>query len=328
MSDDDWSSCRRFLFVGRLYGLVSGFMSLGKLRNVHLSHRLSPSMMGIVKVAGAFLHVFLLIPLVTASESSKRKSITDLVSPVSHWEEAWAASTVTTSVVAVECTLEDDSSAVVFLLNKSPRRPAERVPGIDIDGVTCFPARPSDQWMLMDSVFICMTGLSSDVDYLFRVILRQDDEHKRLYDDRYKLKTTDIVQILADRLRDNTVYEGERCYAVQSVISGLNKKGRFSLYSLEPSGGIQSWPSATAMGKNAKALREQLFKGLKKETSTGLKEVLHVALECLLDNSGHEDAAEAQGLLLCNRDPMVVYEMDIQSVWKYRNTQMEHNEIL
>jgi 20S proteasome alpha/beta subunit len=286
-------------------------------------------------------------------------------SPVASWEPSFTASSVQSTVVAISC-----QSAVVVLFypgnsnrNKQQQRPAtgnksnSNIHWVDYDDLRVqFPQGPQQQirrtvssqtsWTVLGtsshaaSALCGMTGLASDVDYLSRVLLKQVDSNRILYEDSRTLPTRALVQALAGHLRTEAAYATGRPYGVQALVVGAvsavssNEKGKqqqpLGIFTLDPSGGVRHWGCATAIGKEALEVRKQLHTALVDRSSSKsltARTALQVGLSALVlhEKEQQEEMTilpeamivwkEKQGSAICvaTIDPEIVEECQTEA---------------
>jgi 20S proteasome alpha/beta subunit len=137
-----------------------------------------------------------------------------------------------------------------------------------------------------------MTGLASDVEYLSRVLLKQVDMDRILYESSRTLPTRELVQELAGHLRTEAAYATGRPYGVQALVVGAttSKGKQLGIYTLDPSGGVRHWGCATAIGKEALEVRKQLYKALGRSSkSLTARTSLQVALSALVRHEKQQE---------------------------------------
>lgn len=256
------------------------------------------------------------------ASASSGAATTTATSPIPNWDPSWTASCVQSTIVAVTCTLQDDSIAVVVLFsssgsssrksdgddsttakklftNDTNRNWVELEDGLrvrfhDADQVTTIDdandTSLSRRWNLLGpSTVACMTGMVSDVDYLTRVLLKQVDTHRICYEGSRIMPTIELVQGLQQQLRLVTFYKEGRPFGIQALLIGTRgtptQQPKLDIFSLDPSGGYRHWGSATAIGKKADIVRRHLHDSLsnrEEKASLPVQEAMDVAVKALL----------------------------------------------
>ena len=116
-----------------------------------------------------------------------------------------------------------------------------------------------------------MTGLSSDVDHVSRVVQQGVHTHRIIYDaTSFPCPVSQLVTSMAGTVRDAAKWKGGRPYGLQAMLVGSNNNSRQSMnkmrvYTVDPSGAWRSWGSGcTAIGRNAEGVRQNLYDELRK----------------------------------------------------------------
>jgi 20S proteasome alpha/beta subunit len=151
-----------------------------------------------------------------------------------------------------------------------------------------------------------MTGLASDVEHLGRILQRQVDNHYNVY--LKPLTTHAMTQRLANILQQVAQAKGGRPFGVQALMVGgddVDPTRPLCIYSIDPSGSWQSWGGATAIGKYAKQVRQQLAKK-RKISPNSLEQALEHIVECWIETCKQENvnlnAEEDYQVLILRKD--------------------------
>lgn len=178
--------------------------------------------------------------------------------PVVNWGPAWAASSLHTTVVAIAC----KSSTIVVLYPGEKLTAIQTDEWIERDNLRVSLHHYSDhlpkqkRWSDIGSkAVIFMTGLASDVDYLLRVLLEHVESDRILFDQSRCTPAISVVQKLTNQIQNEAKYKSGRPFGVQGLVLGQNSRGTTSLFTVDPSGSYRSWGCATAIGRNASAVR-------------------------------------------------------------------------
>jgi 20S proteasome alpha/beta subunit len=260
--------------------------------------------------------------------------------PIRNFEPSWAASAAQGTTVALSYPIvrEGRISEGIILLLRSQSTSTKKIPTPDERGpptltwieheglqvslqapdlITSYEA--SQRWTLLGTTALCcMTGLASDVDYLARVLQKQVDVHRIIYEGSRRMPVLQIVRSLAELLQEAASYQGGRPYGIQSLIIGRSNR-RLMLYTLDPSGGYRQWGTATAIGRHAQSIRQQLSKALSEGPPTSgpvaLEIALRASLQALRDELVNTGADHYQALLVWEADGhMCVGTIDPQQV--------------
>jgi 20S proteasome alpha/beta subunit len=179
--------------------------------------------------------------------------------PVTNWETSFAASSLQGTVVVIPCKTETEDAlqnenALLVLLQK----PSNSVPSFTI----------------LDRAFVAWTGFAVDVECLTNELLQFTDDHVSIYNQGPK----NVATFLASRVRKEAFYQSGRPYAVQTLVVQQQR-----VWTIDPSGSCILWSSgATAMGREAAAVRKQLHKALQAHaTIPTVTQALRIALEAL-----------------------------------------------
>ena len=151
-------------------------------------------------------------------------------------------------------------------------------------------AQFAPSWLSIGPHSLCaMTGLASDVEHLFRILQKQVDAHWNVHDQ--PATTHSMTMDLADTFQQE-IFSGSRPFGVQCLLLGSDDhdpQRTFGVYTIDPSGNWQSWGGATAIGKYAASVREELAKRRKTTTTTtttapsSLKEALEMIVDCWME---------------------------------------------
>lgn len=227
----------------------------------------------------AFLGNLAIISAATKDAPTKAQT-----TPISDWESSFAASSLGSSVVALKCRLKvrsrKESPAVLVVLSKSNNKDEgsssyhleaeddEYYGPLELDSHGVLPIRSLSTSMLQDpqvSTFpnaaLFMTGLAPDVAYLQEVVHAEADANQVIYERSHEISSYSLVETLARKLRQRT-HDDDTPFAIQGLVVGGSKNGHLQIHTLDPSGGVRSWPMATVIGKDAVDLRGSLYKEL------------------------------------------------------------------
>jgi len=227
-------------------------------------------------------------------------------SPIQNFEPSWAAASAQGTTIALSYSRQNENGGhgiVVLLRSPSgtsdsglssadadalPKSNWIKVDGLRVSQQSSDKLQRSDtspRWtMLGKEALCCMTGLTSDVDYLSRVLQKQLDVHRIIYEENLDMPALKVVRSLASLLQEAAQNRGGRPYGIQSLIVGRSStRSSLHLYSLDPSGGFRHWGSATAIGRNAQTVRKQLHKAISNEMPSSGGKGLETALRSSLD---------------------------------------------
>lgn len=145
-------------------------------------------------------------------------------------------------------------------------------------------AQFAPSWLSLGPHSLCaMTGLASDVEHLFRVLQKQVDAHWNIHAEH--ATTHSMTMDMADTFQQE-IFSGSRPFGVQCLLVGsddLDPERTFCVYTIDPSGNWQSWGGATAIGKYAPSVREELAKKRSTSTPSSLKEALETIVDCWME---------------------------------------------
>lgn len=130
-----------------------------------------------------------------------------------------------------------------------------------------------------------MTGLSSDVDHVTRVLQKHVQDHRGIFDEAsLPMPVSGIAKWLAETVRSAAKWNGGRPYGLQALLVGREDSQNLSVYSVDPSGAWRHWGSGcTAIGRNSEDIRQQLHDELQEEPANlNPLRSLKVALKALL----------------------------------------------
>jgi 20S proteasome alpha/beta subunit len=288
-------------------------------------------------------------------ESSESKSLgNQLLSPIKSFGPSWAASAAHGTTVALHCSLQlngesmDRTDAVLLVFRHRKLSPAspwstthsaptikenwQIIDGLKITGPVYHSAdslsgTPSTlcanprRWIVLGSTAVCsMTGLASDVDYLTSIIQSQVEDHRYIYDGASAartsvLPTSQILEMLAENLRKETLYENQRPLGVQVLLVGRDPKpfgsstATFKLFTFDPSGGFRHFGLGAAIGRSAAEVRMQLQEDLLSK-SAAFKETGAKTLEACLRSFVKARLGEAMegGNLVDQYDALLLWE--------------------
>ena len=165
--------------------------------------------------------------------------------------------------------------------------------------VATSPSHSRTSWLPLGTTSVCaMTGLTSDIDHVCRVVQKQVDTHRYIYDHTsFPAPISHIVKTLAGTVQDAAQYAGGRPYGLQALVVGQeedsvsasaalpSRRRSLYVYTVDPSGSWRHWGSGcTAIGKNAEQVRSELYKELVDNKSFALnpRSALQVAMKSLL----------------------------------------------
>lgn len=213
-------------------------------------------------------------------------------SPIPNFGPAAVASAAQGTVIAIRCRFNrtefPDCTDAVLLLFRSSSSPSSSVREsavsgtIDMDGIRIMEPiyhssdaltwhDASRRWTLLGSTALCsMTGFSLDVDYLTRFLQKVVDDCRFALESTsvvrsMPLSTLQIVQSLAEEVQEAGQWQGGRPFGIQALVIGKDYTGTtgtaasLGIYTLDPSGSYRAWNGGTAIGRNAKGVREQIY---------------------------------------------------------------------
>ena len=149
------------------------------------------------------------------------------------------------------------------------------------------------RWIFLGSTAVCsMTGLASDVDYLTSIIHSQVEDHRYIYDGATAartsvLPTSQILEMLAEYLRKETLYDNQRPLGVQVLLVGRDPKlfgsstATFKLFTFDPSGGFRHFGVGAAIGRSAAEVRKHLQEDLLSKSSANKEKGAKTLQACL-----------------------------------------------
>jgi len=286
-------------------------------------------------------HFALIILSIQLIQVARSNASSDLY-PGKKLEPSLAASCASGTIVAVSYPMKDQSEkeALVLLMGTSSsvtRNPdfpyANRANGLDeifssdvvavesswlkLEGIHVFrhfsdviSTSASSQWTILGSSAVsCMTGLASDVDYLSRILQKQVDGNRIVYETHQSATNqashhslaVKLVQKLSNILQEATQYQDSRPYGIQALVVGVaplvttnhpfdsnnqraQRRQRLNLWTLDPTGGFRHWGAATAIGRKAVPVRQQLHRLLSEGGAPeNASKALHVCLQACLE---------------------------------------------
>ncbi|CAB9526472.1 expressed unknown protein [Seminavis robusta] len=165
------------------------------------------------------------------------------------------------------------------------KKPLEEFRSVMDDSHGCF-------WTPFGASALCaMTGLSSDVTHLCRVVQRRVHTHRTDYDVS-PMATSSLTQAMSRTVRESTM--AGRPFGLQALVVGKqqhassNNNPPLHVYSIDPSGAWRCWGSGcTAIGKLAESIRRHLYGGLVASSSSNPNNNIHpqVAMEIAMQAS-------------------------------------------
>ena len=221
----------------------------------------------------------------SSASSSGASSAAALASPIRHWDASWTASCAQGTAIAMSCQdclllfIRSPSSNVwkpsLVPPNDRPEDEEDNLLGLPVvclqDPSTTTSATKHTQvhfapsWLSFSNALCAMTGLASDVEHLARILQRQVDNYWNVYNK--PLTTHDMTARVSRVLQHAAQSKGGRPFGVQMLLVGTDDidaaDRKLCVYTIDPSGSWQSWVGgATAIGKYAKQVRQQLAKSL------------------------------------------------------------------
>jgi len=256
----------------------------------------------LVKIACLWAHG------VNAAESS---SAVGEFSPVKHFSESLTASSAHGCIVAITASGNDNGRPCVVIVSHSPSAPKSEC--LDITDETndsesvVLSSRQSDG-PLSSSLYLLnngqtimgMTGFAPDVQHVFKCAAQATMQYCHLVDSHgndsksMPLKKL-VVQKVSRQLQRACLTSNGRPFGVQAVLVGSGDRHPFrpQIYTVDTAGGWNHWRSGmTAIGRNAKSVRQSLFKesNSMSENDKHLKSpatwdnALDLAIKCVLDS--------------------------------------------
>jgi Proteasome subunit len=210
-------------------------------------------------------------------------------SPIPNFGPSWVASSAHGTSIAIRCQIHptnvpDCTDAVLLILRStSPSKSLSDdavLKTLDVDGIRIIEPmyhsldeltwqQSSRRWTFLGSTALCsMTGFSLDVDYLTRFAQKVVDDSRRVLESTsvvrsMPLSTLQIVQTLAEEIQEAGQWQGGRPYGIQALLIGKDypagNAAALGIYTLDPSGSYRSWNGGTAIGRDAKAVREKMY---------------------------------------------------------------------
>ena len=276
-----------------------------------------------------------------ASSNSNRKSS---IYPVSNLEASLAASAGQASVIAVRCNdcvvimsmspqqtcyefnkaknsesaadkESDDSDLIPILSRGSVRTP------IHVNGRTIKKAsRIIHILQEKPGLVLCLTGFSSDAEYLCRYAAGHVSEHEYLYGGTNMNAQSLIRDALAPQLREATMGGGSRPFGVQGLaISSPRGGSPMQLITIDPSGNYRYWSGpGTCIGKDSELIKKHLHQALQNKpfsSPNGWTEGVDICMKALL-----ETVEESQNMketpreeILSELDAVVIFDNHLNS---------------
>jgi 20S proteasome alpha/beta subunit len=202
------------------------------------------------------LYVIKFAALISVSFASSSVKTT----PVTNWETSFTASSLQGTVIIIPCKTQQpednikSENALLILL----QHPSTSVPSFTI----------------LDRAFVAWTGFAVDVECLTNELLQFTDNHISIYNQGPK----NVAAFLASRIRKEAFYRSGRPYAVQTLVVQQQR-----VWTIDPSGSCTLWNTgATAMGREAAAVRKQIHTALQAHTTVpSVTQALRIALEAL-----------------------------------------------
>jgi len=227
------------------------------------------------------------------------------VSPIEHLEASVAASSAHASVAAVRSLQDNEEYVVIVTFKPSAKSILQQRQsqvnkkltqqsrfGLKLSRLDDTAPAAFNRWTQLGGSSMCaMTGFASDVQHLTGVTLNQVESHQALYS--HAMSVESIVRQLALVVQRAARSQGGRPFGVQALIVGLDVKGKFQLYTVDPTGGwLHYGGGATAVGRGAQDVRALLYTALKSAASTrddDSSEALRVAISSLIGKSLKDD---------------------------------------
>lgn len=265
----------------------------------------------------------LLLPIiyVVGASASKTNSKSKLaVSPIKNWDPSWTASGAQGTTVALSCPIGDEQQerGILILIRSKKsdttaksntqvslaKKEVTKLGGLDLCPVNSNELTMADascRWTLLgSSALCCMTGFSSDVDYLTRRLQFQVEQNTIVYDSDFKQPVRRMVHLLAEILQSATQQEGDRPFGVQVMMIGQQPQPQskprseskpLAMFTLDPSGGYRHWGVGTAIGKAATHVRKQMYELLVQTAPTSAESALRMALNATMSAMNDEGSA-------------------------------------
>jgi 20S proteasome alpha/beta subunit len=232
------------------------------------------------------------------AQQALSSSTPSLTSPVRHWDASWTASGAQGTAMAM--TFSNDC---VLLFLRSPAsnvwKPTAEESSISTEMFRGLLVEPMDtaqqvnfapSWLSFSNTLCAMTGLASDVEHLARILQRQVDTHYNVYSK--SLTTHAMTERLSKVVQGAAQAKGGRPFGVQTLLVGgddIDASRGLCVYSMDPSGSWQSWGGASAIGKYAKQVRQELAKKRNEPAPETLEQALQRIVECWIETCKHED---------------------------------------
>ena len=230
---------------------------------------------------------------------------TNFNSPIKHLEASIAASTAYSTIVAIQC------DECLILVSRSPSKEtcslmslvAADVDTSNFQGLTICSGTPK-RWLQLTQDTVCtMTGFTPDIQHLTGVIKRQVESHQSLYSEPHSIHLT--MRELATVMRRTAQREGSRPFGVQALMVGRDAGG-WQTYTVDPSGLWRHFASgATAIGRHADKVKEELKEALKERKSRSAKDGLDIAVESIMKGvsmANEKDVLDSYEALLIQKD--------------------------
>lgn len=187
--------------------------------------------------------------------------------------------------------------------------------------------RVTRRWAwLPPAVWVAMTGLASDVDFLLSALQAEWDRHVATYEGSdnalspLKVATVSLAEALygaAQGAEEGRPY-GVQCLVVGPIPAWRDAPSRgppFGLFTLDPGGGYRHWGVATAIGRAADKVRRNVHElltgaaagqgprrpGLPADAREALRVALGATMSALGDDGRVDSSAHYTALVLVHR---------------------------
>lgn len=218
--------------------------------------------------------------IVCQASSNDKKPSGLLLSPIENFQESLIAATSHGTAVALQTVFEaDDGSkneAVLLILH------SEGTGGESLDdGATLYSGNAAvesnklgeldvkevlgERLAILDqSTIACMTGLASDVDFLFRVLQKGAESQRSVHNGdtptfSRSMSAFQHVQALCKLMQDSCFRKGTRPFGVQAMFVGKSSTNQnLDVFTVDPGGSFRHWKTGSAIGKKGFAICKRL----------------------------------------------------------------------